>query len=90
MAEADIPARNRSSKNFRIISSPFEVWASANGYDIVLAVAQSDLRTYADRDTQAAYEAWSAGVAYVVRIVTESDWETEVLRDKLKALACAK
>ncbi len=87
MAEADIPARDRSSKSLRLMSSRFEVWAQANGYNTAPAVSSSDLRTYADRDTQAAYEAWNAGAAHVARMVTESDWETEALRKKLLALA---
>ena len=67
--------------------SPFEVWAAREGYNTAPAVASSDLRTYADRDTQAAYEAWQAGAAQVARMVTKSTLETESLKEKLLAIA---
>jgi len=70
--------------------SPFEVWAAREGYDTAPAVVPSPIRQYADRSTQEAYEAWQAGAAHVASMVMESDWETEALRDKLKALACSK
>jgi hypothetical protein len=41
--------------------SAFEVWAAREGYNTAPAVSPSDIRTYADRDTQAAYDAWNAG-----------------------------
>jgi hypothetical protein len=67
--------------------SPFELWAHVNGYNTAPAVASSDLRTYADRDTQAAFEAWNAGAAHVARMVTQTTLETEALREKLLAIA---
>jgi hypothetical protein len=70
--------------------SPFEVWAAREGYDTAPAMARCPLRQYADRDTQKAFEAYQAGAAETARMVTESTLETEALRDKLKALACAK
>jgi len=70
--------------------SPFEVWAAREDYDTAPAVVPTDIRTYADRDTQAAFVAYKAGAADTARMVTESTLETEALRGKLKALACAK
>jgi hypothetical protein len=89
VAKPDIRVEDPSSKSsvLTLVTSPFTRWAEAYGYNITPAVAQSDLRTYADRDTQAAYEAWNAGAANVARMVTESTLETEVLREKLLAIA---
>jgi len=87
MAEADIPARDRSSKNLRLISSPFEQTAIALGYDIAHAVSPIPTRFYADMQTQAAFDVWNAGAAYVARMVTESTLETEALREKLLTIA---
>jgi hypothetical protein len=70
--------------------SPFELWAAREGYATAPAVASTPDRKYADRQTQAAFDAWDAGCRYVAMIVTESTLETEALCDKLKALACAK
>jgi hypothetical protein len=89
MVEADIPARDRSSKSLRLISSPFEQTAIALGYDITSAVSPIPTRIYADMQTQAAFDAWNAGAAHVARMITESTLETEALRDKLKAIACS-
>ena len=50
-------------------------------------MAQSDLRTYADRDTQKAFDAYSAGAADTARMVTESTLQTEALREKLLAMS---
>ena len=87
MAEADIPARDRSSKNLSLISSRFEQSAATLGYDIAPAVSPDKLRAYADRATQDAFDMWKAGAAYVARMVTESTLETGALREKLLALA---
>jgi hypothetical protein len=70
-----------------LISSPFEQWASDRGYDLTPAVSPSDIRQYADRDTKAAFDAWTAGAQSVARMVTESTLETEALREKLLAIA---
>jgi hypothetical protein len=67
--------------------SSFEVWAAREGYDTAPAVVRAADRIYADRQTQTVFDAWKAGAAHVARMVTESDWETEGLRNKLKALA---
>ncbi len=68
---------------------PFEIWASSEGYDIAPAVLPGANRTYADRDTQAALEAWNAGAQSVARMVTESTLETEALRERIQTLASA-
>ncbi len=41
--------------------SPFEQWALDNGYDITRAVSPCEIRQYADRATQAAYDAFRFG-----------------------------
>lgn len=46
--------------------------------------------TYADRDTQAVFDAWDAGCRYVAMILTESTLETEALVEKIQALSCKK
>jgi hypothetical protein len=53
-------------------------------------VVPAENRTYADRQTQAAYEAYRAGTAEFARLITESKLETQALRDKVRALAVAK
>ena len=40
--------------------SPFEQWAQDNGYNTAPAVLPAANRTYADRDTQAVFDAWNA------------------------------
>ena len=87
VAAPDIPARNRSSKDLRLVSSPFEQWAHENGYNTSPAVSPAPTRVYADSQTQAAFDAWDAGAADVARMVTESTLETEALREKLLAIA---
>jgi hypothetical protein len=67
--------------------SPFDLWATREGYNIAPAVSPCPLRQYADRDTQKAFEAYNAGAAHTARMVTESILETEALREKLLALA---
>ena len=71
----------------KLIDAPFEVWAKREGYDIAPAVSPTAIRKYADRDAQAAFDAWNAGAAGVARILTESTLETEALREKLLAFA---
>jgi hypothetical protein len=89
MAEADISAQEPLSKKsvLAIAPSAFEQTATALGYDIAPAVSPDKLRVYADRVTQDAFDMWSAGAAYVARMVTESTLETEALREKLLAIA---
>jgi hypothetical protein len=67
--------------------TPFDLWAKREGYDTAPAAVPAADRTYADRQTQAVYDAYRAGAAEVARMVTESTLETEVLREKLLALA---
>jgi hypothetical protein len=66
-----------------LVPSPFEAWAVAHGYNIAPAVVPAPDRRYADRDTQAAFDAWDAGCRYVAMILTESTLETEALREKI-------
>ena len=67
--------------------SAFEVWAAREGYNVAPAVSPCPLRQYAERDTQAAYEAWRAGAAHTARMVTDSTLEAEALREKLLAMS---
>jgi hypothetical protein len=67
--------------------SQFELWAQANGYDAAPAVSPTDIRKYADRNTQAAFDAWIAGARSVARKLTEPTHETETLRDGILRLA---
>jgi hypothetical protein len=66
--------------------SPFERWAVDRQYDIAPAVLPTPHRVYADRQTQAAYEAWTAGAASVARMFTDSTLETEALRERIRRL----
>jgi hypothetical protein len=51
------------------------------------AVLPADNRDYADAQTQAAFDAWSAGAGHVARMITESTLEAEALREKMRELA---
>jgi len=62
-----------------LASSPFDQWAIEHQYDIAPAVLPTEIRAYADRQTQAAFDAWNAGTAHVARIITES-WNGRVDR----------
>jgi hypothetical protein len=70
-----------------LIPFPFEDWAAREGYNIAPAVVPADIRTYADRHTQAAFEAWNAGARSVARMITESTLEIEAVREKILTLA---
>jgi hemoglobin-like flavoprotein len=72
-----------------VAPSPFEIWAKREGYDITPAVLPSAIRQYADRETQALFNAWTAAGRVVAQMVTESTLDTEALREKLKAIACS-
>jgi hypothetical protein len=66
VAHADISIQKHSFKSVPHSDLlAFESWAKACGYDIAPAVSHTPVRLYADRNTQAAYEAWSAGIAHV-------------------------
>ncbi len=67
--------------------SPFEIWAKREGYNIAPAVLPAENRIYAERDTQAAFDAWNGCGRYFARMLTESTLETEALREKLLAFA---
>ncbi len=70
----------------RLIDSPFQEWAAARQYDLSPAVSPEETRIFADRQTQAAFDAWEAGAASIARMITEPTLETEALRKKLLAL----
>jgi hypothetical protein len=70
-----------------VAPSPFEVLATREGYSIAPAVLPAANRTYADRDTQAAFDAWVAGAHSIARMLTESTLETEALRERIQAIA---
>ncbi len=70
-----------------IAPSPFERWAKNQGYDTVPAVLPAPNRTYADRDTQAVFDAWNARGSDFARMFTESALETEALRERIRKLA---
>lgn len=78
-----MPLRSRSRtincKTRRLISSR-----------VCRTVLPAASRTYADRQTQAAFDAWNGGAGYVATMVAESTLETEALREKIRALACSK
>jgi hypothetical protein len=65
--------------------SQSEIWANSRAYDTAPAVVPSDIRQYACKLTQAAYDAWKAGAQSVARMLTESTLETPALREKLIA-----
>jgi hypothetical protein len=92
MADSDIPAQEPlSNKNLlELAPSQFEEWAAREGYNITPAVSPCPRHSYADSNTQEAFEAWNGGAGYVARMVTESTLETEAQREKLQALACGK
>ena len=55
-----------------ITPSDFTHWAPARGYCLAPAVLPTPDRVYADLQTQAAFEAWTAGAASVAPRLTES------------------
>jgi hypothetical protein len=70
-----------------LIPSPFEEEPAARGYNITPAVAPTEIRRYADRDTQAAFDMWKAGAAHVACMVTESTLGTDALRERINSFA---
>jgi len=81
MAAPDISVQRPSFKaGLKNHPTAFEVWARCRGYDIGPAVVPSDIRQYADRETQAAFDAWNAGAQSVARMLTESSIYTEAPR----------
>jgi hypothetical protein len=71
----------------KIAPSAFELWAAENQYNIASAVFPVADCVYADRHTQAAFDAWNAGAASGSRMLTESTLETEAFREKIRQLA---
>jgi hypothetical protein len=67
--------------------SPFELWAKREGYDTAPAMLPAANRTYADRDTQAVFDAYNRGAGDTARMMTESTLETPALRERIKTLA---
>jgi hypothetical protein len=55
-----------------LAQSRFDLWAAREGYNTAPAVVPTNIRTYADRDTQAVFVAYKAGAADTARMVTES------------------
>jgi hypothetical protein len=69
-----------------VAPSAFELWAYGKGYDMAPAVLPVADRIYADRQIQAAFDAWKAGSANTARMLTESTLETEALRERIHSL----
>ena len=73
MAEADIPAQGTLSKrSVTLAPSPFEVWTAREGYNVAPAESPPAIRQYTDPQTQAAFDAWTAGGRVAARMITES------------------
>jgi hypothetical protein len=70
-----------------VVPSPFEQFASDRGYDITPAVLPTENRVYADRQTQGAYETWLDGARHVASMLSDSTFNTEVFRAKMRKLA---
>ena len=70
-----------------IAPTPFEQWASAQGYNITPAVSPCAARAYADSRTQEVFEAWSASAAHFARMITDSTIETPALIEKVRGMA---
>jgi hypothetical protein len=89
MATVAIPAQEPTFKQrvLKLLPPAFERWASPNGYDISPAVSPTETRTYADRRTQEAFEAFSAGESNLARALTDSTFETEVMRERVYGMA---
>jgi hypothetical protein len=53
----------------------------------LLHLNQAEIRVYADKDTQAACEAFNAGAQSVARMFYDSTIESEAFRAKMRELA---
>ena len=71
----------------RLAPSPFEQFAAERQLDIAPAVFPDSTRVYADMRTQTAFECWNGGAAHLARALTESTFETEALRERIRKLA---
>ena len=88
MVDADIPAAGHLFKrSISLVPSAFEQWASSRNYDIAPAVLHAADRVYADRSTQEAFDAWNAGAQSIARVFTDSTFETEAFRERIRKLA---
>ena len=65
----------------------FDEWARTRGYNLAPAVLPAPDRIYADRQTQEAFDVWSAAVARVARVFANSTIETDAFITRLRGLA---
>jgi hypothetical protein len=88
MAAPDISAGDLLIKSsISVAPSLFEQFATDEQYNIAPAVVPAENRVYADRSTQAAFDAFNAGAASVARMFFDSTFETEAFREKMRELA---
>jgi hypothetical protein len=66
-----------------ISKTAFERWALSHSYDIAPAEFPSEIRQYADGQTQAAFLAWTAGVASVAPTATKTIPEPETFIERI-------
>ncbi len=66
-----------------IDKTAFERWALSHSYDIAPAEFPSETRRYADSQTQAAFLAWTAGVASLAPAATKTIPETETFIERI-------
>ena len=66
-----------------IDKTAFEGWALSHSYNIAPAEFPSEIRQYADGQTQAAFLAWTAGVASLAPAATKTILETETFIEKV-------
>jgi hypothetical protein len=66
-----------------ISKTPFGRWALSHSYDIAPAEFPSEIRLYADGQTQAAFLAWSAGLASGAPAATKTILETETFIERI-------
>jgi hypothetical protein len=83
------PLRRIQFKKSRVSLAPtsFEQWASQHGYDLAPAVLPAADRVYADRGTQAAFDAWNAGASSIALMSFDSTFETEAFWEEMRELA---
>ena len=88
MIEVDIPAHGSTFKKSlpKLRATAFEQFA-VDRSTTSLAVHPSGIRVFADSRTQEILEAYRAGAASAARMFTESNLDTEALREKIRDLA---
>jgi hypothetical protein len=69
--------------------SPFELWASADGYATARAMSPCPLGQYADSATQDAFRVWNASAVHTAHMITLSTLDTEALQEKLLSIAAS-